>query len=100
MTDFSRGVFWGLSSFVFGSLRPCQPIESAGLPGLPVPCASIRHVGASSGGPGAFGLGDKTFAGVCGRKQPSLAINYDFGVVYICFVGTHREYDKIDVTTI
>lgn len=28
------------------------------------------------------------------------AINYAVGVVYIRFVGTHKEYDKIDVTTI
>lgn len=27
-------------------------------------------------------------------------INYDFGQVWIRFVGTHAEYDKIDVTTI
>lgn len=23
-------------------------------------------------------------------------INYDFGIVYIRFIGTHKEYDKID----
>lgn len=23
-------------------------------------------------------------------------VNYDFGIVYIKFVGTHSEYDKID----
>lgn len=28
------------------------------------------------------------------------AINYTVGVVYIRFVGTHGEYDRIDVTTI
>lgn len=27
-------------------------------------------------------------------------INYDFGQVFIRFVGTHAEYDKIDATTI
>lgn len=28
------------------------------------------------------------------------AINYDFSVVYIRFVGTHNGYDNIDATTI
>lgn len=29
-----------------------------------------------------------------------VAINYDYEVLYIRFVGTHVEYDKIDVTKI
>jgi len=29
-----------------------------------------------------------------------IAIKYRYGVVYIRFVGTHSEYDKIDATTI
>ena len=28
------------------------------------------------------------------------AINYDYSVVYIRFVGTHKEYDRIDAKTI
>lgn len=28
------------------------------------------------------------------------AINYDFGIVYIRFVGTHKEYDKINAEEI
>jgi len=28
------------------------------------------------------------------------ALNYEFSIVYIRFVGSHSEYDKIDVTTI
>jgi mRNA interferase HigB len=28
------------------------------------------------------------------------AVNYDFGIVYIRFVGSHKEYDKIDATSI
>jgi mRNA interferase HigB len=27
-------------------------------------------------------------------------INYDYGVVYIRFIGTHREYDAINAQTI
>jgi len=27
-------------------------------------------------------------------------INYDYGIVWIRFVGTHAQYDKIDATTI
>jgi mRNA interferase HigB len=29
-----------------------------------------------------------------------VAINYSFGIVYIRFVGTHQENDKIDAATI
>ncbi len=29
-----------------------------------------------------------------------VAINYDFGIIYIRFVGSHEDYDKIDATTI
>jgi len=29
-----------------------------------------------------------------------VAVQYDFGIVCIRFVGTHKEYDKIDAATI
>jgi len=29
-----------------------------------------------------------------------VAVRYDLGIVYIRFVGSHREYDQIDVETI
>ena len=29
-----------------------------------------------------------------------VAVNYQFGIVYIRFVGTHREYNQIDAATV
>jgi mRNA interferase HigB len=29
-----------------------------------------------------------------------VSIRYEFGIVYIRFVGTHQEYERIDVSTI
>lgn len=29
-----------------------------------------------------------------------IAIQYQFGIVYIRFVGTHEEYDRIDAATV
>ena len=29
-----------------------------------------------------------------------VAIQYQFGIVYIRFVGSHEEYDRIDATTV
>ena len=29
-----------------------------------------------------------------------VAVHYDVGIVYIRFVGTHKDYDKIDAATI
>jgi len=29
-----------------------------------------------------------------------VAVQYEYGLVYIRFIGTHREYDKIDAATI
>lgn len=29
-----------------------------------------------------------------------VAIQYEFGIVFIRFVGTHQEYDRIDVSTV
>lgn len=38
---------------------------------------------------------------VGGNKYRVIAqINYDYAVVYIRFVGTHKQYDKVDAQTI
>jgi mRNA interferase HigB len=29
-----------------------------------------------------------------------VAVNYDFGIVYVRFIGAHREYDQIDAANI
>ena len=34
------------------------------------------------------------------RYRLIASINYEFGVVYIRFVGTHAEYDRIDAATL
>ena len=36
-----------------------------------------------------------------GNKYRLIArINYDFGIVWIRFIGTHAEYDKVDASNI
>jgi len=38
---------------------------------------------------------------IAGNKYRLVAwINYDYSVLYIRFIGTHKEYDRIDVQTI
>jgi mRNA interferase HigB len=36
-----------------------------------------------------------------GNKYRLVAwVNYQYGVVYVRFIGTHREYDKIDAQSV
>jgi mRNA interferase HigB len=38
---------------------------------------------------------------ICGNKHRLVVrINYDFRIIYIRFMGTHKEYDQIDAQTI
>ena len=34
------------------------------------------------------------------RYRLIVKINYDYGILWIRFIGTHSEYDKIDATSI
>jgi mRNA interferase HigB len=34
------------------------------------------------------------------RYRLVVAVQYDYGIVYIRFVGSHQEYDKVDAATI
>ena len=34
------------------------------------------------------------------RYRLVVAIKYQHGIVYVCFVGLHKDYDKIDAATI
>ena len=45
--------------------------------------------------------GRRVVFNICGNKYRLVVkINYDYKVVYIRFVGTHGEYDKIDVESV
>ncbi|MGL1903155.1 MAG: type II toxin-antitoxin system HigB family toxin [Fibrobacterales bacterium] len=38
---------------------------------------------------------------ICGNKYRLVVrINYDYQIVYIRFIGTHKQYDSIDVTEV
>lgn len=49
----------------------------------------------------SFLPGDRVVFNIKGNKyRIVVAVKYQFSVVYIRFIGTHAEYDKIDATTI
>ena len=49
----------------------------------------------------SFVADNRVVFNIAGNKYRLVVhVNYRVGIVYTKFVGTHREYDKIDVTSI
>lgn len=49
----------------------------------------------------SFVASNRVIFNIKGNKYRLVAaVNYDFGVIYIRFVGSHKEYNKIDATSI
>ena len=44
---------------------------------------------------------DRIIFNIKGNKYRLIvAVKYEFGIVYVRFIGTHKKYDKIDVNNI
>jgi mRNA interferase HigB len=49
----------------------------------------------------SFVANNRVVFNICGNHYRLIvAVNYAFEVVYIRFIGTHRDYDQIDAATI
>lgn len=49
----------------------------------------------------SFLKGNRVVFNICGNKFRLVAkVNYAYGVVYIRFIGTHNDYDRINAATI
>jgi mRNA interferase HigB len=44
---------------------------------------------------------DRVVFNICGNKyRLVVALKYDFGIVFVKFIGTHKQYDRINVEEI
>lgn len=44
---------------------------------------------------------DRVVFNICGNKYRLIVkINYSIGIIFILFIGTHNEYDKIDASEV
>jgi mRNA interferase HigB len=49
----------------------------------------------------ASSVGERVVFNIAGNKYRLVAyINYEFRIAYVRFVGTHREYDELDVKNV
>lgn len=49
----------------------------------------------------ASAVGERVVFNIAGNKYRLVAwINYEFRVVYVRFVGTHKEYDELDIENV
>jgi len=76
---------------------------AAGLRRLADLCAPSRAVQCdpASSPSASFLAGNRVVFNIKGNKyRVVVAVKYDFFAVYVRFIGTHAEYDKIDAATI
>lgn len=52
-------------------------------------------------GSASFVAGNRVVFNICGNKYRLVVqVHYNTGFMFVRFIGTHAEYDKIDVTTV
>ncbi len=57
---------------------------------------SPQHIKAKYGSASILG-NDRVIFNICGNKYRLIvAVKYDFAIVYIRFVGTHKQYDTVN----
>jgi mRNA interferase HigB len=52
-------------------------------------------------GSASFVAGNRVVFNICGNKYRLVVqVHYNTGFMFVRFIGTHAEYDKMDVTTV